>query len=118
MSLMKSNSIEIAAAAKGVETAKAFVGKRLKRSNISREVRSETMLVLDALLRNLLRQGFDPDTIITVKTGSSFGEIDISLGFEGKPFVAVLDEAGCSSEEDQLLREYAIKFLLTKTGLS
>ena len=95
MSLMKSNSIEIAASTKNLETAKAFVGKRLKRSNISREVRSETLLVLDALLRNLLRQGFDPDTIITVKTGSSFGEIDISLGFEGKPFVAITDEAGC-----------------------
>ena len=65
MRLKKSNSIEIAAAAKDVETAKAFVGKRLKRSNISREVRSETMLVLDALLRNLLRQGFDPDRCLS-----------------------------------------------------
>ena len=110
MGLMKSNSIEIAASAKDVETAKAFVAKRLKRSNISREVRTETLLVLDALLCNLLRQGFDPDTVITVKTGSSFGEIDISLGFEGKPFAAVLDEAGCPSAEDQLLQEYADKF--------
>ncbi len=110
MSLMKSNSIEIAAAAEGLETAGSFIGKRLKRSNISREVRSETLLVLDALLRNLLRQGFDPDTIITVKTGSSFGEIDISLGFEGKPFVAITDEAGCPTAEDQLLREYEDKF--------
>ena len=110
MSLMKSNSIEIAAATEDLEAARSFIGKRLKRSNISKEVRSETLLVLDALLRNLLRQGFDPDTIITVKTGSSFGEIDISLGFEGKPFVAIMDEGDGSSAEDQLLREYEDKF--------
>lgn len=110
MSLKKTSSIEIAAVTKGVETAKAFVGKRLKRSNISREVRSETLLVLDALLCNLLRQGFDPDMVITVETGSSFGEINISLGFEGKPFAAVMDEGGCPSAEDQILTEYADKF--------
>lgn len=110
MSLLKSNSIEIAAAAENLKTAESFIGKRLKRSNISKEVRSETLMVFDALFRNLLRQGFDPDTIVTVRTGSSFGEIDINLGFEGKPFAAIMDEAGCSTAEDQILQEYEDKF--------
>ena len=110
MSLLKSHSIEIAAAAENLKTAESFIGKRLKRSNISKEVRSETLMVFDALFRNLLRQGFDPDTIVTVRTGSSFGEIDINLGFEGKPFAAIMDEAGCSTAEDQILQEYEDKF--------
>ena len=110
MSLMKSKSIVIAASTESLETANTFIGDRLKRRNISREIQSETLLVFDALFRDLLRQGFDQDTMITIKTRSSFGEMDITLGFEGKPFVALRDEAGESTEEDRILREYEDKF--------
>ena len=36
---MITKTIEIAAAAENLETAKAFIGKRLKRNNISKEIR-------------------------------------------------------------------------------
>ena len=110
MGLMKSKSIEITAAAENLETAKSFITKRLKRNNISKEIQSETLLVFEALFQNLLRQGFDQDTCITVKTRNSAGEIDINLGFEGKPFVAVSEDAGCLTEEDHILKEYEDKF--------
>ena len=110
MSLMKANSIELTAAAKNLETANAFIAKRLKRSKISKEIQSETLMVFDALFRNLLRQGFDENTLITIKTNNNFGEIDFSMSFEGKPFVAMLDENGISSNDDNTLREYEDKF--------
>ncbi len=107
---IKSNSIEIAAVPENMAEAKSFIDERLKRSNISNEIRSETLLVFDALFRNLLRQGFDKDTLITVKTRNKFGEIDISLGFEGKPFVAISDESDSFTKEDRILQEYEDKF--------
>ena len=105
---MKSKSIEIAAAAENLGTAKAFIGKRLKRSNISKEIQAETLMVFDSLFRNILRQGFDKDTLITIKTGSSLGETDIRLEFEGKPYSAGNGRTG-SEEEDAVLREYEDK---------
>ncbi len=110
MSLMKSNSMEITAAAKNLKAAEDFIGKRLKRSRISKEIQSETMLVFEALFRNMLRQGFDENTVITIKTRNSFGEIDINLGFEGKPFVAISEETDAFTEDDKVLQEYEDKF--------
>ena len=107
---MITNSIEITAAAENLETAEEFIKKRLKRNNISKEVQSETLMVFDALFRNMLRQGFDKDTLITLKTRYNFGEIDINLVFEGKPFALMSDEDDCLSEEGAVLREYEDKY--------
>lgn len=107
---MKSKSMEIAASPESLGRARAFLEERLNRRNLSREIRGETLLVFEALFRNLLRQGFGADTVVTIRTRSSFGELDINLGFEGKPFVAILEEAGAVTEEDRILREYEDTF--------
>ena len=109
MSLLKSNSIEIFASLEYLETAKSFIEQKLARSNISKEIQMETLLVFEALFCNLLRQGYDPDTQITIKTRNNFGEIDMNLGFEGKPFVAILDVSS-STEDDMILRGFEDKF--------
>ena len=54
---MISNSIEITATPENLEEAGSFVRKRLKRSNISKEIQSETLLVFDALCRNIVNRG-------------------------------------------------------------
>lgn len=110
MSLLKSNSIEISASLEYLETAKSFIEQKLARSNISKEIQMETLLVFEALFCNLLRQGYDPDTQITIKTRNNFGEIDMNLGFEGKPFVAILDDGISSAEDDMILRGFEDKF--------
>ena len=84
---MISNSIEITATPENLEEAGSFVRKRLKRSNISKEIQSETLLVFDALCRNIVSMGLYKDTLITIRTRKSFGEIDINLGFEGLPLL-------------------------------
>ena len=107
---MRSNTIQITAAAENLKTAEAFIGQRLKRNNISKEIQAETLMIFAALFRNLLRQGYDEDTPVTIKTRNSSGEIDINLGFEGKPFVAIPDETGCLTEDDHILQEYEDKY--------
>ena len=108
--MAKSNTIEIRAAAEDQKTAEDFIENSLKRKNISKEIRMETLLVFDALFHNMLRQGFDENTSITIKTRNSSGEIDISLGFEGEPFTTITDENSGSSEDDEILKEYEDKF--------
>ncbi len=105
-----SKSIEITAVPESLETAGSFIKKRLERNRISQEIQSETLMVFDALFHNLLRQGYDPDTVITIRTRNRSGELDISIGFEGEPFVAICDEAGSASAEDEILTEYEDKF--------
>ena len=110
MGLMRANSIEITAVPENLETAVSFIENKLKRSNISGEIKSETLMVFEALFRNLLRQDYDKETILRIKTTNKFGEIDISLGFEGKPYVAILEETDAQSEDDRILKEYEDKF--------
>ena len=106
---MISNSIEITATPENLEEAGYIDRKRLKRSNISKEIQSETLLVFDALCRNIVRMGLYQDTLVTIRTRKSFGEIDINLGFEGAPFAAISDDNVCLTEEDKILREYEDK---------
>lgn len=58
----------------------------------------------------MLSQGFGEDTPITVKTRNNFGEIDINIGFEGKPFVAIGDGSEGPTEDDKILMEYEDKY--------
>ena len=106
---MRTNAIEIKAAPENLGEARSFIEQRLKRNNISEEIRAETLLIFDALYRNLLRKGIDQDTLITIRTRKRFGEINISLGFEGKPFTVVDDEHGVLTEDDRALTEYEDK---------
>ena len=106
---MTSNVIEIKAMPGNHDEARAFIEKRLKRNRISNEILSETLMVFDALYRSVLRKGYDEDTLITIRTRNRFGEIDISLAFEGKPFESVDDEQVISTEDDRILAEYEDK---------
>ena len=60
--------MEISARAENLETAKSFVENKLKRSHVTKVVQSEALLVFYALFKRILRQGYDEDTVIKVKT--------------------------------------------------
>ena len=92
MSYMKSHSMEIPVAIENFEEANSFIGRRLKRNNISKEIRQETHLIFEALFHSLLAQGFDQNTLLKIKTKKSFGEINIKLGFAGKQFIMAGDD--------------------------
>ena len=106
----RSNSIEVPVSAESFEKIHDFIEEKLSRNNTSREIKSETLLVFEALFYNLLDQGFDKDTLLTVRITRSFGEIHIDLGFEGKPFAAFRGTEDSPSPEDSILRAYEDKF--------
>ena len=108
--MKSSNSIETTASVENYEKIYSFVEEKLGKNNISREIRTETFLVLEALFHNILRQGFDAGTVLTIKVRKSFGEINIYIGFEGRPFVAVSNEPYNSTPEDDILRAYEDTF--------
>ena len=104
-----SRSIEIPASVEYFEKIHSFIEKRLSRSNISREIMSETFIVLEALLSSLPDQGFDQDTLLRISVTKSFGGININLGFEGKPFVPVSGGVGGISLEASILKAFEDK---------
>ncbi|MBP3853071.1 MAG: cation:dicarboxylase symporter family transporter, partial [Erysipelotrichaceae bacterium] len=110
MNWLLSNSMQITATKENLESAKAFIEQNLTQRDISKEIQSETLMVFDALYRNLLRQGFDQETPITLKITQKQGQIDIHFGFEGKPFVPVKEDAGAVGKEDKILQEYEDKY--------
>ena len=103
---MKSNSIEITLKTENLEAAKSFIDAKLKRRGISQEIRAESLDVFDALFRHMTSQGYGEDTTVKVKTKNDSGEIHINLGFEGKRFIPVDEDAGPVSAEDTVLKEY------------
>ena len=108
--MKSSNYIETTASAENYEKIYSFVEEKFGKNNISREIRTQTFLVLEALFHNILRQGFDEGTLLTIKVRKRFGDISIDLGFEGRPFVAVGNESCNFTPEDAVLKAYEDTF--------
>ena len=107
---MKStNIIEVTASAESFEKIRSFIEERLKKNNIGKETRNETLLVFEALFYNMLNQGFD-DSQMTIRVKKSFGEININIEFKGSPFIAFGKEPGDPTPEDSILTAYEDKF--------
>ena len=84
----------------------SLIEEGLKRSRISREIVSETMLVFEALFHSLTEQYSERDLLLTVRMQRSFGEIHIKLGFEGKPYIPIESVQEDASPEASILRAY------------
>ena len=103
---MKFKTINITASPDNLAEAKSFIDAKLKRRGISQEIREESLDVFDALFDHMTRQGYGEDTTVKVKMKNDSGEIHINLGFEGKRFIPVDEDAGPVSAEDTVLKEY------------
>ena len=87
MSLSKKRSIKIPLTTENYEAADTFVEQWLKQNRIGDNSILETKLLMEALFRDMIEQGFGPDTVLTVKAQKTFGEFCIKLGFEGEAYV-------------------------------
>ena len=105
-----SKFIEVPVSTTSFEEIHSFTEEKLIRNKISREILSETLIVLEAIYDKLLSQGFDQDTLLKVSVTKRFGEINIVLGFEGKPFAAGSSEPDISTPEDGILRAFEDKY--------
>ena len=106
---MRSDSIETGIAIENFAKANAFIEETLSWSNISKEIRRETLLIFEALFHSLREQGFREDTILKINAQKSLGEININFVFEGEPFVPPGSDPGSFTPEDAILKAYEDK---------
>lgn len=106
MNKKQAKTIEIPLTAEGIGIAFAYIKEGLTRNHINKELLSETMLVFEALFHNLTVQNADQNVLMTVTIQKSIGEINIKLGYEGKPYVPVEYNQANLSPEASILRAY------------
>ena len=110
MSLTKTRSIEIPLKAESYATADEFIKQWMTQKRISERSSFETMLLFEALYRDMIEQGFGQDTVLTIKAQKAFGEYNITLGFEGESYVPSMKKDPKSvSPELQVVQAYSDK---------
>ena len=102
-------TLEIPASKENVGEAILFFRQRLEAERISKEIVSETMLVIEALFHNLYEQGIGSETMLRLSCQNSLGNIMIKIGFEGKLAYLYSMEDGDISPEDHILQAYEDK---------
>ena len=98
MSLRKTRIIEIPLTMDNFETVNDFIEEWMTHNHITKESIVETKLLFEALFYDLIEQGFDESTILTVKAQRTFGEYNIKVGFEGKPYASSKSQEETSPE--------------------
>ena len=73
--------------------------------NIPRE---ETKLLFEALFCDIIKQGYDQNTTLTIKAQRTFGEYNIKFGFEGKTYVPEKNAENLSPES-KIIQAYRDK---------
>lgn len=110
MGLTKSRSIEIPLIAESYETADRFIKQWMQQKRMSERCSFETMLLFEALFQDMLEQGFGRDTILTIKAQKTFGEYNITLGFEGESYIpSMKKEQQNITPELQIVQAYSDK---------
>ena len=88
------------------ETANLFIEQWLEQNSFGKDAIIETKLLFEALFGNIIEQGFDQDTTLTIKAQRTFGEYNIKLGFEGKTYVPVDKNTDTISPELRIVQAY------------
>ena len=110
MSLLNTHSIEIPLDIESYETADAFIKQWMTQKRISDRSATETTLLFEALFQDMIEQGYGQDTILTIKAQKTFGEYDITLGFEGESYVpSMKKEKKSISPELRIVQAYSDK---------
>ena len=101
-------SIEVLASDEGFETALAFVEEVLSRTSVNRQIAYETTLVFETVFSAMLRQGLDPNTMVTISQENNLNGISLKIVYEGKRFTSPEEKADVELE-NRLLENYADK---------
>ena len=110
MSPTKTRSIEIPLNIESYATADEFIKQWMTQKRISEKSSVETMLLFEALFQDMIEQGYGQDTILTIKARKNFGELNITLGFEGGSYIPSMKKDPKSiSPEFQIVQAYSDK---------
>ncbi len=102
MKLRKTRAIEVPLKEGNFETVDKYIKEWMSQKHLNQTITMEVMLLVEALFNQLMEQGYDSNTILTIKPQRSFGESSIKIGFEGDAYVP--DE----ESQDELSPEYRI----------
>ena len=97
-------SMQFRAREEDYEPAYSFVESLLERTDINKEVASETRLVFEALFQRLLDSDLGEDTVLEISGVKRIGDLGIRVAFEGKLFDPYADGEDCI--EGKLLRAH------------
>ena len=103
------NTIELPAVWESAEEVIRFFRQRLDAEKISKEVVSETMLVIEALFHNLMEQDLGSDTMMRLSCQNSMGTVALKIDIDGKMTYLYSREDGDFSPEDHILQAYEDK---------
>ena len=103
---------EIRTAAYDFEKGRDFVEDILRRSSITDEIISETMLIFEALHYNIREQNKHKDTELTITGKEVLGDVRITIGFEGNMFDPLYAAANEISPETRMLSQRSSKCIL------
>ena len=106
VNLSKTRTIEIPLTMDSFETANLFIEQWLAQNRFNKDAFTETKLLFEALFRDIIEQGFDRNTTLTIKAQRTFGEYNIKFGFEGKPYVPVEKSKDKISPELRIVQAY------------
>lgn len=109
MSKKTVNTVELPAVPESAEEVIRFFRQRLDAEKISKEVISETMLVIEALFHNLIEQDLGSNTMLRLSCRNSLGSVTLNIDFEGRMANLYNMEDGMFSPEDQILQAYEDK---------
>ena len=105
----KLKSIELPAGEEHLEEALSFFRQSLDAEAISKEIVSETMLVIEALFHNLFAQGISRETTLRLSCRESLGTFLIRIGYEGKLATLYVEDEEGLSPENRILQTYEEK---------
>lgn len=106
MNLSRTRSIEIPLTMDSFETAYTFIEQWLEQNHFNKKTIIETKLLFEALFCDIIEQGFNQSVTLTIKVQRTFGEYNIKLGFEGKPYVPVEKSKDEISPELRIVHAY------------
>lgn len=104
-SRIQTDSIQIRVCPDDFSIASDYIRSLLDKARVSSESIRETMLVYEALVNELLEQGYDESTIIDLSGNAKSGDVSINLVFNGDMFVPT--EGSVDSPEGLILEGYS-----------
>jgi Na+/H+-dicarboxylate symporter len=106
MELKNTRSIEVPLNGDNFETINLYIKDWMSQRRFSQKTIMEIMLLVEALFNQLIEQGYDSGTILTIKAKKRFGESSIKIGFEGEAYVPDEESQDDFSPEYRLVQAY------------
>ncbi len=88
----KKETLEVFLKKESFASVDEYIKEEINSYEASREILDDALGMINALMENMINQGFTAETVISLKVLKSFGEIKVRIDFFGKPYDPISDE--------------------------